>query len=241
MNELLEQVVAAYGGLDRWEKLTSVRARVRAGGLLWPMKRQMGVLDDVITRIDPHRQFTTTEPFGEPGLRGSFTPDRVAVETDAGEMVEERFHPRAAYAGHRLDTPWDRLHVAYFNGYAMWTYLTEPFSLAGPGFEVTELEPWQEDGETWRRLRVVFPGDVDTHSKENVYYVDAGLRIRRHDYVAEVAGTDATGAAHYASDFQESGGFLVPARRRVHPVGPGGRPMLDTVLVSIDLSDIRFE
>lgn len=32
-------------------------------------------------------------------------------------------------AGHQMNTPWDPLHRAYFNGEAMWTYLTTPFLL----------------------------------------------------------------------------------------------------------------
>jgi len=45
------------------------------------------------------------------------------------------------------------LQLAYFAGYAMWTYLNIPFLLAGPGVESEELETWQEAGETWRRLK----------------------------------------------------------------------------------------
>jgi hypothetical protein len=31
---------------------------------------------------------------------------------------------RNAFKGHAVDTPWTRLQLAYFVGYAMWTYLT---------------------------------------------------------------------------------------------------------------------
>ena len=33
--------------------------------------------------------------------------------------------------------------LAYFVGTAMWTYLTQPFTFTLPGFDTSELEPWQ--------------------------------------------------------------------------------------------------
>jgi hypothetical protein len=38
--------------------------------------------------------------------------------------------------------------------------------------ESEELEPWQEAGETWRRLKVHFPTDIATHSTEQTLYFD---------------------------------------------------------------------
>jgi hypothetical protein len=49
----------------------------------------------------------------------------------------------------RVNTPWDLMHVSYFNGYARWTYLNTPFFMAMPGFNVTEIDPWRDGSETW--------------------------------------------------------------------------------------------
>ena len=93
-NELRDDVIAAHGGLDRWNELTSVKAHLVNGGVLWAMKGQAGVINDVNVRVDLHREFTSHFPFGRPGLRSAFTADRVAIEGDAGEVVEERFNPQ---------------------------------------------------------------------------------------------------------------------------------------------------
>ncbi|WP_200216708.1 hypothetical protein [Micromonospora coerulea] len=241
MNDLLAKVIAVHGGMDRWNELTSVSARVLGGGGLWALKGQEGVLNDVVTRAELHRQSARTTPFGAPGLRSSVTPDRAAIETEAGEVVEERTRPRDAFAGHEVGTPWDRLHLAYFNGYAMWNYLTEPFLLAGPGFRIEELAPHHEYGEVWRPLRVVFPDGVATHSREQTYYVDEAGHIRRHDYVTEVFGPRAPVAANYSFDARMVDGILVPTRRLVYLTDDNGNPVKDTVIVSIELQDIRFE
>ena len=86
-----------------------------------------------------------------------------------------------------MHTPWDSLHRAYFNGEAMWTYLTTPFLLAMEGVRVEETQSWQEGGETWRVLRAYFPGSIETHSLVQNFFFGEDL-LRRHDYSVNIAG-----------------------------------------------------
>jgi hypothetical protein len=65
-----------------------------------------------------------------------FTPDRVAVENESGQVLASRENPRSAFRDQAFETPWDDLHVAYFNSYALWTYLTIPFLYCNEGFAV---------------------------------------------------------------------------------------------------------
>lgn len=81
----------------------------------------------------------------------SLDPDRVAIETTDARVVEERVQPRDSFVGHRVDTPWDPLQLAYFAGYAMWTYLTTPFLFTVDDVTTEELEPWFENGGLLRR------------------------------------------------------------------------------------------
>jgi hypothetical protein len=120
----------------------------------------------------------------------------------------------------------------------LWTYLTVPFSLTWAGFETREIKPWQEQGETWRRLKVTFPPSIASHSSEQTFYFgDDGL-LRRHDYVDEIAGNFP--AAHYISAYQDVSGFLIPTKRRVFARQPDNTPALNMLTVSIDLSDIPY-
>jgi len=63
--------------------------------------------------------------------------------------------------------------------------------------------------------------------------------FRRHDYDVEISG-NAT-AAHYISDYKDVSGMMVPTKHRIYPRQQDNTPLLDLLLVSIDLSDIRFE
>ena len=236
MTDLLDRAVAAHGGLELFNHFKKVSAHLVTGGALQSLKGQAGVLSTHVT-VELQQEHVSFAPFKLPNQRAVFTPERVAIETNAGAVVAERSNPRAAFAGHARETPWDDLHLIYFAGYAMWTYLTVPFSLTWAGFEAWEIEVWQEQGETWRRLKVIFPPSIASHSTEQTFYFgDDGL-LRRHDYVDEIAGNFPV--AHYVSAYQDISGFLIPTKRRVFARQPDNTPKLDMLTVSIDLSDIR--
>jgi hypothetical protein len=158
----------------------------------------------------------------------------VRIETDAGELVEARENPRAAFRDLRHKLWWDRLDILYFGTYAMWTYISTPFVFAREGYELAELDPWEERGERWRRLAVRFPEDAHTHSREQVFHIDANGLIRRHDYTAEPLGSWAN-AAHYCLDHQSFDGLILPTRRRVYPRKHSGERRARPLLVWIDV------
>jgi hypothetical protein len=239
-SDLLDTVITAHGDLDRWRSLDQLTAKVSAGGVLWGLKGQPRILKDYTLTLTPNLQSATMAPFAAPDLRATYTPERVAIETVDGQLVEERANPRTSFSGHTLQTPWDRLHAAYFAGYAMWNYLTEPFVFAEPGFSTVELEPWEEHGETWRRLQVTFPQHIATHSRVQTYYIDAHGLIRRHDYRVDVLGPAETDSAHYTWGHQTFDGFVFPTHHSVHPTDKNGRKVAEPVIISIDLEDIAL-
>lgn len=238
MNDLLTTVIDAHGGLERWSQLDAVSARLIQGGALWPLKGHEGVLDDVFARASLHQERESHHPFGAPDRRSAFTPERVSIEATNGDVVEAMDQPRASFAGHTLETPWTALQLAYFVGNAMWTYLTQPFTFALPGFETSELEPWREKGEEWRRLRVAWPSYLATHSTEQTLYFGADGLIRRHDYNVEISG--GSEAAHYISDYAQVAGIMVPTKHRILPRAPDNQALEEPLLVAIDVSEIAF-
>jgi hypothetical protein len=238
MNAFLASVLDAHGGLERWQRHRSLTATLVTGGGLWGLK---GLVQDSAPRtmrVDLHAERASVTPFGKPEWRTAFTPERVAIETHEGQVVLERMQPRSSFAGHVMNTPWDALHRAYFNGYAMWTYLTTPFLFAMPGFGATEIAPWQEGDEVWRGLRVRFPDPIASHSREQDFYFGPDFLLRRHDYHVDVAGGFA--AAQYVDDIVDVEGVKFPRRRRAYSRGPDLRPNRDLLFVAIDLADFRF-
>ncbi|HEF4758860.1 TPA: hypothetical protein SAN82_001268 [Pseudomonas putida] len=238
MNELLQKVLDAHGGLEHWNRFTTLNATIVTGGELWGLK---GVTQDTVPRemtVSLHQQRASVAPFGNPQWRTAFRADYIAIETTEGEIVRERHNPSEAFAGHAMDTPWDPLHRAYFSGYAMWTYLTTPFFMAMPGFSVSEIAPWREDQESWRGLRVAFSDQIASHCRLQDFYFGDDDLLRRHDYHVDVAGGFA--AAQYVSDYVEAQGFRFPTRRRAYLRGADLQPLRERLMVSIDLSDFRL-
>jgi hypothetical protein len=235
---LLDEVLAAYGGLNRWKEIHTIKIHQTVGGLLWPLKNVDGVINDSTVEIRLHEQRAWHRPLPRPGLRSSYTPDRVAIETDdeSAEIVEVLTSPRESFAGHTLATPWSMLQMAYFAGYAMWTYLSEPYSLTLPGVEIEELGLWNEDGQRWRRLGVVYPDSIGTHSAEQVLYVDAEGLLRRRDYQVDIA--EGAAAAHYMYDHREFDGIIIPVKRTVHGRDSDGNSVPEPITVSIDIDEV---
>jgi len=239
MNQLLATVLDAHGGLNRWNDFQKVEAAIVTGGGFFALK---GMLQDSTPRrmsVWLHEERSSVLPFGAPHQRTMFTPERIAIEKLDGTVVAERHAPKDSFAGHQMSTPWDPLHRAYFNGEALWTYLTTPFVLAMEGVRVEETEPWREGAETWRVLRAYFPGSIETHSLiQDFFFGENDFMLRRHDYNVNIAG--GFPAAQLTSNYAEVNGIHLPTRRRAYTRGPDRRPIQEMLMVSIDFSEVRF-
>lgn len=238
MTSLLEEVMEAHGGLDRWRRLSKVEADAVTGGGLFPLKGLMPDLSPRRMSVWLKEERASVLPFGAPDQRTAFTPERLAIEKLDGAVVAEWSFPRSSFIGHGLSTPWGPVHRAYFNGYAMWTYLTTPFLLNWEGVEVEEEEPWIEGSEVWRVLRVYLPGRIASHGPMQRFYFGADRLLRRHDYNVEVAGNFA--AAQLTTEYIEANGIRLPSRRRAFAMGPDRRPIPELLMVAIDLSNVVY-
>ncbi|MGY4929147.1 hypothetical protein [Streptomyces sp. 900105755] len=239
MTDLLDLVLTAHGGLARWRRARTIHATGAVGGLLWGTRGQEGIFARAAITADVQRQHLVYSNFTGPGLRGIYTPGRVAIEDQNGHVLSELHAPRDSFASHDRATAWDHLHALYFGGYAMWNYLTAPYLLTRPGTRTEELQPWQEAGEQWRRLRVTFPNDIATHTTEQDFFYDRLGLLRRHDYRAQVL--EGPAAAHYTDGHLTASGLVFPTRRSVVPVREDGRSLPGPVLVTIDIIDITVD
>jgi hypothetical protein len=88
-------------------------------------------------------------------------------------------------------------------------------------------------------LRAYLPGTIETHCLAQDFFFGEDMLLRRHDYTVTIAGGFA--AAQLTSDYTEANGIRLPTRRRAYARAPDRRPIRDLLLVSIDISDVRFE
>lgn len=235
---LLEEVLAAHGGKERWSSYRRCSTKMVSGGELIRRKATES-LDPLQVRISLHEQYTSIETVPASGKFSSFRHERVAVETAAGKVLAEKINPRETFEGHDLDTPWDLLDRVYFSGYAMWSYLNAPFFFTFPGVLVEECDPLSEGGETWRGLKLTFPPNLAAHSKVQRFYFDNQFLLRRQDYTVDVAGGH--NIANYALDTQWFDGLAVATKRRAYLCTEDYAVLRDRLLVWLDMSDIAFD
>jgi hypothetical protein len=207
---LLDECLAAYGGLERWRAADGVEVKVSARGLAFAMRGNGRPLTDTRARVRTTGQHVEFFDWPRSGETAILTSDEARI----GDRGREQ-----PLWGRR----WDELDFLAFGGAAMWTYISLPFVLAGWGAE--ELPG--------RRLRFQVPEPIRSHCREQTIQLDERGLIVRHDYVAESFGRWARGV-HRSSRFETFDGLPVPTRRRVRlrPFGP--------VVVRVDVSDARW-
>jgi len=237
--DLLNKAVEAHGGLKRWQTIKKIEARIRCGGAALPLRFKFGTFKSyraLISTAEPNIVFF---PFAGKGKRGIFSGNTVRIESESGRVLAERSNAKAAFKTFRHKFYWDHLDALYFGGYAIWNYFTVPFLFLQEGFEIQEIGPWEENGQTWRRLRVFFPPHIPTHSREQVFYFNSDGVLMRLDYTAEVFGRWAK-AVHYCRDYRNYSGLLVPTRRQVLPRKSDGHPRNFPTLVWIEVEEVAL-
>jgi len=238
MNDLLANAVEAHGGLERWNEINGIKVSASITGVIWHLKSRPDVLKDInFTLKTKYEKLMMSFP-GQNKFT-VFEPKLITVKAGESPEPQDFPDPETAFAGQTLHTPWEDVHVAYFSGEALWTYLTTPFLYTYPGFETIELDPWEENGEIWRRLKITFPDDIASHTKEQVSYFGPDGLLRRHDYTVDILG-GATGA-NYAINYRNVDGIIIPTTRRIFAYdGPEHTVLRDPVLVAIDMNEISF-
>jgi hypothetical protein len=237
MNELLSLAIEAHGGMDRWNTVTSVDITASITGAIWHVKGKPDVLKNVLMTVETKTERLITVFPGQ-DKRSTFTPGRILIERTDGTPLETRDNPEASFAGQELNTPWDDIHVAYFSGEALWTYLNTPFIYARDDFATKEIEPIQENGETWRRLKVTFPDTVKSHTREQISCFGPDGLLRRHDYTVDILG-GATGL-NYATNYRDIDGIIIPVTRRIYAYTDNYQQVPEPVLVAIDITDAKL-
>jgi hypothetical protein len=236
-SDLLDLAVEAHGGLDRWNRVKAIKVAASITGAIWYVKGKGDFLKNVVLTAETRKERLTVDFLGQ-DKRAVFEPSRIVIETVNGTVVEARDNPEKSFEGQRRETPWDDIHVVYFVGEALWTYLNTPFLYTHDGFTTEEIPSIQVVGETWRRLKVTFPDNVKSHAKEQISCFGPDGLLRRHDYTVDILG-GATGL-NYASDYRNVDGIIVPTKRRVYAYQGDYELVKEPLLVAIDMGEITL-
>jgi hypothetical protein len=235
---ILEKVIQAHGGAQRWQSLAAVEAIISARGFLFTAKRRP-ILNRVRVRAFTHEPRFIFYDFPRAGQTGELNGEgEVSITGPDDQRVSDRLLPRAAFRSLRRQFYWDDLDFIYFGGYATWNYLVTPFLFLREGFDFTLLEPLRGIDCPFR-LQASFPDALPSHCKKQIFHFDRNYLLRRLDYTAEVVGRWAH-AAHLCENYQDFDGIKIPTIRRVRPLFIGSRPLPGPTLVAIDIHEFRL-
>jgi hypothetical protein len=237
MNELLALAIKAHGGLQRWSNVKSLKMQASITGAIWYLKGKPDFLKDIVMTADAKSELVVTEFPGQ-DKRSIFEPNRIVLEKLDGTLIAARDNPEDSFAGQEQNTPWDDIHVAFFSSEALWTYLTTPFLYTYEGFQTEEISAIQVEKETWRRLKVTFPGYIKSHTREQISCFGPDGLLRRHDYTVDILG-GATGL-NYAADYRDVDGIVVPTKRRIYAWQGDYQLVPEPLLVAIDMGEITL-
>ncbi|MDA9478737.1 hypothetical protein XI03_30465 [Bradyrhizobium sp. CCBAU 65884] len=233
---LLDDVIDASGGMARWNSLNRFTLHLSVGGTLFSSAGHAREFKDVTAEGSTRTQSVRFTGITGGEHSGSFQPDAITIESLDGEVLRSWRDPSLAFS--EVDPPAlaDELHLVFFCGVAIWSYLTIPFLLAHPDVVIEELPPWQENAETWRRLRARFPAHLMTLAPEQIFYFDESALQRRTDH--DLFGMK---VAHSSWAHDNFGGILVPTLRRAQTLRPDGTVIAKPVLMDVEIFDAVFE
>jgi len=237
MNELLEFALKAHGGLDRWNKVQSIKIAASITGAIWYLKSKPDCLKNIVMTADAKTERVVTEFPGQ-DKRSIFQPNRIVIESLDGTLIDSRDEPEKSFEGQRRETPWDDIHVAFFSCEALWTYLTTPFLYTYEGFQTEEIASIQVENETWRRLKVTFPDYVKSHTREQISCFGPDGLLRRHDYTVDILG--GASGLNYASGYRDVDGIIVPTKRRIYAWEGDYQLVKEPLLVAIDMGEVSL-
>jgi hypothetical protein len=236
--DLLHVALDAHGGLDRWNELQRVDARLSVTGALWYIKETPNVFSSLWLRADTRTERLALWPVQGLGRRTVLEDGQMTLQTDAGELLEVRDLPANGSEGSTLKSAWNDLDAAYFASVSLWSDFTVPFLYTYPGVLTREVQSRSEGGETWRALRATIPDHIRSHAGEQTaYFGDDGL-LRRLDYASIQLG--GTTCANYASNLVAVDGIVVPTQRRIWTYDDRGAKISDPLLVSVDVLEVTF-
>src|ERR1700754_1125988 len=124
MIRLLDKVLDAHGGLDRWRATRAIRATVSLGGPFWDL-RAVPAADrtNLTVEMQLREQLVSLSQWTDAEHRFVLRTNPEIATMTAGDFREPavRHGLRASFPA-APNAHWDRMHANYFVGYSIWNY-----------------------------------------------------------------------------------------------------------------------
>ncbi|KAL6699843.1 hypothetical protein J3F84DRAFT_404803 [Trichoderma pleuroticola] len=109
---LLDRVIEAHGGLDRWSRVKSIDVTFNVSGAFLELKGYPGHSQPTIS-VDVEKFTSVIQRLlgTNPDDRGYFDYDRTWLEARDGSIIKEYKQTRSSFKDHVRTTQWDDLQL----------------------------------------------------------------------------------------------------------------------------------
>ncbi|WGD55509.1 hypothetical protein QA641_17450 [Bradyrhizobium sp. CB1650] len=236
---LLEQVLSASGGADRWRNLRGFTVHMTMSSLLVEQKNQESSLKEVVIEADIREHSVRIMGFDATNDRLFCDQRKVGIENEDGEAIRVESRSFDDWRRRASNGSWDVLDLAQFCGYSVWALVAMPYLLERAA-SIREEDPPPVNGGSrpLRLMQVEFSEEYSIYPLQQKLFFDAEGRLVRLDYDAlELGGRP---VSQFVSAYQDFSGYLVPTLRRLRPVGSESETTVPTTppLLDIEIFDL---
>jgi hypothetical protein len=233
---LLEQVLSASGGSDRWRNLRGFTVHMTMSGQLFEQKHQENSLKEVVIEADISEHSVRIMGFDASNDRLFCGPGQVGIETENGQAVRVERRSFDDWKKRAKNGCWDVLDLAQFCGYSVWTLVAMPHLLETAASISEGDSPLVNGGlQLLRPMKVEFPETASIYPLQQMLFFDSEGRLVGVEYDALELGGRAVSQS--VSAYQNFSGYIIPTLRRLRPVGPETGPANPPVL-DIEIFDL---
>ncbi|MBR0748994.1 hypothetical protein JQ582_34185 [Bradyrhizobium japonicum] len=126
---LLEQVLSASGGSDRWRNLRGFTVHMTMSGLLIEQKHRENSLKEVVIEADIREHSVRVMGFDASNDRLFCDLSQVGIENGNGQVIQAERRSFEDWTKRASNGSWDVLDLAQFCGYSVWTLVAMPYFL----------------------------------------------------------------------------------------------------------------
>lgn len=216
---LLEQVLSASGGADRWRNLRGFTVHMTMSGLLVEQKHQESSLKEVVIEADIREHSVRIMGFDATNDRLFCDQRKVGIENENGQAIRVEHRSFDDWRIRASNGSWDILDLAQFCGYSVWALVAMPYLLeTAAAIREENPAPFNGSSQPLRAMQVEFLETSAIYPLQQKLFFDSEGRLVRADYDAlELGGRP---VSQSVSAYQNFAGYIIPTLRRLRPVGP---------------------
>jgi hypothetical protein len=234
---LLEQVLSASGGFDRWRNIRGFTVHMTMGGLLFEQKYQPSSLKEVVIEADIREHSVRIMGFDATNNRLFCDLSRVGIEDENGQVIRSEQRSFENWMERASNRSWDVLDLAQFCGHSVWTLVAMPYFLQTVASMREGYPPLVNGGlRPLRLMHVEFSQAASIYPlQQNLFFDSEGLLVRVDYNALELGGAP---VSQFVSAYQNFSGYIIPTLRRLRPIGPETGPTRPPVL-DIEIFDLN--